>query len=45
MCIPPYQPRKTDMLRFESFVPLTQEVRKDIMGMKNKNCELYQIDT
>ena len=45
-CIPPYQPRKTDMPRFQCFAPLTQEeVRREIIGMKNKSCELDQIDT
>ena len=34
------------MPRFESFAPLTQEeVRREVMGMKNKSCELDQIDT
>ena len=32
--IPPYQPRKTDMPRFESFAPLTQGgVRREIVGI------------
>ena len=39
------QPRKTDMPRFESFAPLTQEVRTEIIGMKNKSCKLDQMDT
>ena len=36
MGIPPYQPRKTDMPGFESFTPLTQEARREIMGTKTK---------
>ena len=46
MDIPLYQPRKTDMPIFESFAQLTQEeIRKKIIRMKNKSCELDQIDT
>ena len=45
MGIPPYQPRKTDTPASESFAPLTQEVRREIMGMKNKSCESDQTDT
>ena len=44
--IPPYQPRKSDTPRFESFVPFTrEEVRREIIGMENKSCEVDQIDT
>ena len=46
MGIPPYQTRKTGMPKFEYFAPLThEEVRREIMRMKNKNCELDHIDT
>ena len=46
MGFPPYQPKKKDISWFESFAPLTQEENRwEIIGMKNKSCDLDQIDT
>ena len=43
---PQYHPEETNTPKCTSFRPLTDdEVKREIMGMKNKNCELDQIST
>ena len=43
---PQYHPKETNTLKLTTFRPLTDgEVKREIMGMKNKNCELDHIST
>ena len=43
---PQYHPEETNRPKHASFRPLTDdEVKREIMSMKNKNCDLDQIST
>ena len=43
---PQYHPKETNTPKLTTFRPLTDgEVKREIMGMKNKNCELDHIST
>ena len=43
---PQYHPEVTSTPKLTGFRPLTDdEVKREIIGMKNKNCELDQIST